>query len=196
MRSGNGRRDVPGRNRHTSNPGRPQVGHGRFFAKWTSSTTVASRTLAQNSHLWVTSSHYPFQDTQDYLFERLANGKGRPVTRISGQDSYTPGPPREERIRQFRDAGEGILLCTETAAESLNLQFCTALVNYDIPWNPMTLEQRIGRIDRIGQERPTIDVVNQFYDDTAEYDAYQIMEERMKAIRGTSALPAHHATQR
>ena len=60
----------------------------------------------------------------------------------------------------------------------------------------MTLEQRIGRIDRIGQERPTIDVVNQFYDDTAEYDAYQIMEERMKAIRGTSALPAHHATQR
>ena len=124
-----------------------------------------------------------FQDTLDYLFERLANGAGRPVTRISGQDSRTPGSPREERIRQFRDSAEGILLCTETAAESLNLQFCTALVNYDIPWNPMTLEQRIGRIDRIGQERPTIDVVNLFYDKTAEYDAYQIMAERMKAIR-------------
>ena len=104
------------------------------------------------------------------------------MTRISGQDARFPGPPREERIRAFRDAGEGILICTETAAESLNLQFCTALVNYDIPWNPMTLEQRIGRIDRIGQERETIDVINLFYAETAEYDAYRIMGNRMKAI--------------
>ena len=123
-----------------------------------------------------------FQDTQDYLADRLANRGGKSVTRISGQDARIPGPPREERIRAFRDAEEGILICTETAAESLNLQFCTALVNYDVPWNPMTLEQRIGRIDRIGQERETIDVINLFYADTAEYDAYRIMGNRMKAI--------------
>ena len=123
-----------------------------------------------------------FQDTQDYLGERLVNGAGKSVTRISGQDARFPGPPREERIRAFRDSEEGILICTETAAESLNLQFCTALVNYDIPWNPMTLEQRIGRIDRIGQARQTIDVINLFYADTAEYDAYRIMGNRMKAI--------------
>ena len=123
-----------------------------------------------------------FQDTQDYLFDRLINRGGKPVTRISGQDARFPGPPREERIRAFRDAAEGILVCTETAAESLNLQFCTALVNYDIPWNPMVLEQRIGRIDRIGQQRETIDVINLFYADTAEYDAYRIMGNRMKAI--------------
>ena len=65
---------------------------------------------------------------------------------------------------------------------ALDIQFCTALVNYDVPWNPMTLEQRIGRIDRIGQERETIDVINLFYADTAEYDAYRIMGNRMKAI--------------
>ena len=124
-----------------------------------------------------------FQDTQDYLTDRLTNRGGKSVTRISGQDARIPGPPREERIRAFRDAEDGILICTETAAESLNLQFCTALVNYDVPWNPMTLEQRIGRIDRIGQERETIDVINLFYADTAEYDAYRIMGNRMKAIQ-------------
>ena len=123
-----------------------------------------------------------FQDTQDYLVDRLTNGANKSVTAISGQDARSPGPPREERMRAFRDAGEGILICTETAAESLNLQFCTALVNYDIPWNPMTLEQRIGRIDRIGQARQTIDVINLFYAKTAEYDAYRIMDRRMKAI--------------
>ena len=123
-----------------------------------------------------------FQDTQDYLVDRLTNRGGKAVTRISGQDARIPGPSREERIRAFRNAEDGILICTETAAESLNLQFCTALVNYDVPWNPMTLEQRIGRIDRIGQERKTIDVINLFYADTAEYDAYRIMNRRMKAI--------------
>ena len=123
-----------------------------------------------------------FQDTQDYLVDRLTNGANKSVTAISGKDARSPGPPREERMRAFRDADEGILICTETAAESLNLQFCTALVNYDIPWNPMTLEQRIGRIDRIGQTRQTIDVINLFYAETAEYDAYRIMNRRMKAI--------------
>ena len=123
-----------------------------------------------------------FKDTQDYLVDRLTNGAKKQVTQISGQDAHLPGPTREERIQAFRDADDGILICTETAAESLNLQFCTALVNYDIPWNPMTLEQRIGRIDRIGQARQTIDVINLFYADTAEYDAYRIMSKRMKAI--------------
>ena len=132
-----------------------------------------------------------FQDTQDYIFDRLTNRGGKPVTRISGQDARFPGPPREERIRAFRDSEGGILICTETAAESLNLQFCTALVNYDVPWNPMTLEQRIGRIDRIGQERETIDVINLFYAETAEYDAYRIMGNRMKAIEeNVGTLPA------
>ena len=79
--------------------------------------------------------------------------------------------------------GAGILLCTETAAESLNLQFCSAVVNYDIPWNPMRLEQRIGRIDRIGQDRPVVGVVNLFYKDTVEHDAYRAMEDRIEQFQ-------------
>ena len=124
-----------------------------------------------------------FRDTQIYLAERLTQGAGYSVTCLSGQDAFAGGPPREERINRLIAAERGLLLCTETAAESLNLQFCTAMVNYDIPWNPMTLEQRIGRIDRIGQQRETVDIVHLFYADTAEYDAYRAMGERLQAIQ-------------
>lgn len=122
-----------------------------------------------------------YRDTQIYLQERM---KGHPrvgvVNAIWGGDRQED-TSRAERIAQVRKDG-GLLICTETAAESLNLQFCSAIVNYDIPWNPMTIEQRIGRIDRIGQARESVDVVNLFYDDTAEWDAYQAMDERLYDI--------------
>ena len=89
---------------------------------------------------------------------------------------------RGERLAAFQRENQGFLLCTETASESLNLQFCTAAVNYDIPWNPMTLEQRAGRIDRIGQQRSVVDVMNLFYENTAEHDAYEAVARRFKDI--------------
>ncbi len=58
---------------------------------------------------------------------------------------------RQERIQAFRN-GANILISTETGAEGLNFQFCHNLINYDLPWNPMSVEQRIGRLDRIGQK--------------------------------------------
>ena len=120
-----------------------------------------------------------FRDTQKWLAEHLRR-TGHHVTELYGQD-HVEGD-RGERLAAFRKEGQGILLCTETASESLNLQFCTAAVNHDIPWNPMTLEQRAGRIDRIGQERPVVDVVNLFYENTAEHDAYKAVERRFKDI--------------
>ncbi len=120
-----------------------------------------------------------FRDTQTWLSEHLRLA-GRHVTELYGQDAELGD--RGERLAAFRQQPEGILLCTETASESLNLQFCSAVLNYDIPWNPMTLEQRAGRIDRIGQQRPVVDVVNLFYDDTAEHDAYHAVARRFKDI--------------
>ena len=120
-----------------------------------------------------------FRDTQKWLAEYLRS-TGHHVTELYGQD-HVEGD-RGERLAAFRKENQGILLCTETASESLNLQFCTAAVNHDIPWNPMTLEQRAGRIDRIGQERPVVDVVNLFYENTAEHDAYKAVERRFKDI--------------
>ena len=120
-----------------------------------------------------------FRDTQKWLAEYLRSA-GNLVTELYGQD-HLEGD-RGERLAAFRKENQGILLCTETASESLNLQFCTAAVSYDIPWNPMTLEQRAGRIDRIGQERPVVDVMNLFYENTAEHDAYKAVERRFKDI--------------
>ena len=134
-----------------------------------------------------------FRDTQKWLTEYL-RGTGHHVTELYGQD-HVEGD-RGERLAAFRKENQGILLCTETASESLNLQFCTALVNHDIPWNPMTLEQRAGRIDRIGQERPVVDVVNLFYENTAEHDAYKAVERRFKDIVGQRGrVSADHCRQ-
>ena len=120
-----------------------------------------------------------FRDTQSWLSEHLRRS-GQFVTELFGQDGHLGD--RGRRLEEFRQQGQGILLCTETASESLNLQFCSAVINYDIPWNPMTLEQRAGRIDRIGQERSVVDVINLFYEDTAEHDAYKAVERRFKGI--------------
>ena len=130
-----------------------------------------------------------FRDTQVWLREQLVKENGDfLLAGLSGSEDWLYQPSdqaflpraREAVVRQFRERPQGILLCTETAAESLNFQFCSAIINYDIPWNPMRLEQRIGRIDRIGQEKPVIRIVHLFYRDTVEYDAYTAMEERIK----------------
>ena len=121
-----------------------------------------------------------FRDTQLWLSESLRQ-EGHYVTELYGQDGHLG--ERSRRLEEFCQQPRGILLSTETAAESLNLQFCSAVINYDIPWNPMTLEQRAGRIDRIGQERPVVAVVNLFYKDTAEHDAYDAVARRFASIR-------------
>jgi len=59
---------------------------------------------------------------------------------------------KSRRIEQFKQ-GADVMICTDTGAEGLNFQFCNNIINYDLPWNPMSVEQRIGRLDRIGQER-------------------------------------------
>lgn len=121
-----------------------------------------------------------FRDTQSWLSEHLRRA-GHYVAELYGQDGQLGD--RGHRLEEFRQQPNGLLLCTETASESLNLQFCSAVVNYDIPWNPMTLEQRAGRIDRIGQERTVVDVVNLFYESTAEHDAYEAVARRFESIR-------------
>jgi SNF2 family DNA or RNA helicase len=60
---------------------------------------------------------------------------------------------KAERINAFKNGEADILISTDTGAEGLNFQFCRNLINYDLPWNPMSVEQRIGRLDRIGQQR-------------------------------------------
>ena len=86
---------------------------------------------------------------------------------------------RDEARRRFRAGEAEVLLCNDAAAEGLNFQFCGALINYDMPWNPMRVEQRIGRIDRLGQEHRTIRIVNLHYADTIETDVYRVLRDRI-----------------
>ena len=102
----------------------------------------------------------------DFLRDQLLAAGDRRLMCYSGRGGEIPGADgawrsisREEAKRRFREAEAEVLLCTDAAAEGLNFQFCGALVNYDMPWNPMRVEQRIGRIDRLGQQHPRVRIV-------------------------------------
>ena len=128
-----------------------------------------------------------YTDTMDFLREELAGDAGSALALMcySGRGGEVPGADgwrpvdRDTVKRRFRDGQADVLLCTEAAAEGLNFQFCGALVNYDMPWNPMRVEQRIGRIDRVGQKHKTIRIVNLHYADTVETDIYRVLRERI-----------------
>ena len=88
---------------------------------------------------------------------------------------------REEVKRLFLNGEIDILLCTDAAAEGLNLQTADMLINFDLGWNPMKLEQRIGRIDRIGQKYERIFVLNMCYQGSVEEKVYDRLWLRLKS---------------
>jgi superfamily II DNA or RNA helicase len=132
------------------------------------------------------------KDTLDYL---TGDGKdGRPVgklhewglslTKIHGGmkigDRDTPGS-RIYAEREFRESVQ-ILVATEAAGEGINLQFCWLMINYDIPWNPVRLEQRMGRIHRYGQEKDCL-IFNFVSTNTREGRVLHKLFERIEAIQ-------------
>ncbi|MEH2069915.1 MAG: helicase-related protein [Nostoc sp.] len=129
-----------------------------------------------------------YTDTMDYLRDTLKELYGSQVACYSGRggELYQNGEwclvPKEEIKRRFRQDEIKILLCTESASEGLNLQNCGVLINYDMPWNPMRVEQRIGRIDRIGQRYPTVRIHNFYYDGTVEAKVYRKLRDRINAF--------------
>lgn len=88
---------------------------------------------------------------------------------------------REEVKERFLRGEIDILVCTDAAAEGLNLQTADLLINFDLGWNPMKVEQRIGRIDRIGQKNDKIFVLNLCYSGSAEETVYKRLLERLKS---------------
>ena len=127
-----------------------------------------------------------FTDTMDFLRDALRQDAAPRLMCFSGRGGEVPSTDgtwgrisRDEAKRRFREGAADVLLCTDAAAEGLNFQFCGALVNYDMPWNPMRVEQRIGRIDRLGQQHPRIRIVNLHYEGTVETDVYRALRERI-----------------
>jgi len=91
---------------------------------------------------------------------------------------------KEEIKRRLRDGQIRLLVATDAAGEGLNLQTCGAMINYDLPWNPMKLEQRIGRIDRLGQRYPKVRIINLAYKGTVEADVYFMLGSRIQLFQG------------
>ena len=114
-----------------------------------------------------------YRGTLDHLAELLA-GAGIAFARFDGSLS---GAAKDAAIAEFRDSVP-VLLSTESGGEGRNIQFCNTLVNFDVPWNPMAIEQRIGRIDRIGQQRE-IFVFNLVTRGTVEEAVLRLLDEKI-----------------
>jgi superfamily II DNA or RNA helicase len=109
-----------------------------------------------------------FKETLYYLANRLKEQDIKTAV-ITGDNPKE----RTNLLNQFQhDAETRVLLASRVGTEGIDLQFCDAMVNYDLPWNPMVLEQRIGRIDRIGQESEIIHIYNMVVRGSIEEDVY------------------------
>lgn len=116
-------------------------------------------------------------DTLDYLEQKLTAWEYT-VSVIHGK---IPHERRIEAQETFRNKTQ-ILLATEAAGEGINLQFCHLMINYDLPWNPNRLEQRMGRIHRYGQKREVY-VINLVAADTREGAVFNRLFEKLETIR-------------
>lgn len=121
-----------------------------------------------------------FRRTLKYLKIRL-NKRGYGCLIIHGQID-----DRAQILQDFKDnPNNHILLSSEVGSEGLDMQFCNSMVNYDLPWNPMVVEQRIGRIDRFGQKSPVVNIYNLIVADSIQEDIYMRLLDRIGIFRGT-----------
>ena len=115
-----------------------------------------------------------FRGTIAYLVDRLRDDFS--VQQLHGG---IPMQDRQPIIDAFRDGRFELLVASEVASEGLDFEFCNVLVNYDLPWNPMRVEQRIGRLDRFGQKNEKILVLNMHVPGTIETDILERLYSRI-----------------
>jgi superfamily II DNA or RNA helicase len=125
-----------------------------------------------------------FTDTVEYLRDALFPSLGAGVACYTGDGGtvYENGKwcrvSKQEITTRLSNRVIRVLVCSDAASEGLNLQVASALINYDLPWNPARVEQRIGRIDRIGQESSDLRIVNLFLADSVDERVYQVLSRR------------------
>ncbi|MBD3314297.1 MAG: helicase, partial [Chitinivibrionales bacterium] len=117
-----------------------------------------------------------FVPTQQMLKEFL-EARGISVVTLNGSMNM-----EERKLAQnaFRKSHR-VLVSTDAGGEGLNLQFAHVIINYDIPWNPMRLEQRIGRVDRIGQPKK-VRAINFVFEDSVEFRVREVLEQKLSVI--------------
>jgi hypothetical protein len=117
-----------------------------------------------------------FVPTQQMLAEFLGN-RGISVACLNGSMSMED----RQQVQQAFAKDARILISTDAGGEGLNLQFCHIVVNFDIPWNPMRIEQRIGRVDRIGQ-KAVVRAINFLFADSVEFRVRDVLEDKLAVI--------------
>ena len=132
---------------------------------------LASPMLSSRDEKVIIFTH--FRVTLDLLADRL-RGMGIDLVSYHGQMSLAQ---KNEAINRFEREGH-VLLSTEAAGEGRNLQFCRTMVNFDLPWNPQRIEQRVGRIHRIGQTRP-VEIFNFTASGTVEDYILNILDRKL-----------------
>jgi len=118
-----------------------------------------------------------FRETLNHLVGVLS-GKGISCAVFHGSLSTAE---KDRQIQAFRDESR-VLISTEAGGEGKNLQFCSTLINYDLPWNPMKIEQRIGRLHRIGQTEP-VNIFNLCLRDSIESHILSVLEEKINMFQ-------------
>ena len=118
-----------------------------------------------------------FTSTQFMLKKVLEEKGGYHCEAINGSMGFDQ---RVNALKLFKEDAQ-ILICTDAAGESLNMQFAHIVINYDMPWNPMVLEQRIGRVDRIGQTYEVL-ALNMMLDNSVDKRVYEVVETKLTQI--------------
>lgn len=118
-----------------------------------------------------------FRPVVGYLRQRL-----RDRFHVGVLDGGVPSQDRLRRIAEFREGRFDVMLATRVASEGLDFEFCSMVVNYDLPWNPMEVEQRIGRIDRFGQQSEKVYSLNFSTPGTIETDMIHKLHRRIKVF--------------
>jgi SNF2 family DNA or RNA helicase len=160
------------------------VHNGGFDTKFERMATMLRTPKTRNQKVIIYTEH---RDTLDFLTRRL-EGMG-----YAGQVAFIHGglgfEERDAQVERFRaphdDDGKGarFFVGTDAAAEGINLQFCGILFNYDVPWNPARLEQRMGRIHRYGQKRDRVAIVNLVAGKTREGKVIKTLLDKLEEIR-------------
>mgnify|MGYP001111364006 CR=1 FL=1 len=125
-----------------------------------------------------------YVDTMEYLRDQLRPAYGRTLGCYSGKGGQVwdgkawASVPKAEITERLAHGDLKILVCNDAASEGLNLQAASALINYDLPWNPSKVEQRIGRIDRIGQHQSVLPIRNLFLDNSVDVCVYEVLWKR------------------
>ena len=121
-----------------------------------------------------------FRDTQEYLRQKIS-----PPWNVHMYHGQLKPSEKDDVVGRFKELdGPQIMISTEAGGEGRNFQFCHIIINYDLPWNPMKIEQRIGRLDRLGQKHPVM-VINFSLRGTIEERVLDVLHTRIQVFEQT-----------